>query len=436
MTNSLFAPEEVDSERTVIISERHGAENNPGFALYEEVSGAAFHAHPYGHMIIGYETDLRRLTRRISTHTTVATIIQRMPSSSRSGIFPPKRSWQSSITRSAASPGLPRRRLASASTSPSSLASAESCCESQPAAPYFRMAFHAPAAAGPDFVPMLVADAILSGAKPRGFGGGAVLGRSSRLNQALVSSGLARTAGSDVGISLDPYLLQIGVTGLPDSDLEKIEQAVDNELERLREEEVSADELRGAIRQLEAQIVYAAEGVTNQAYWLGQWEIVDRWSRTTSLVDEIRAVAASDVQRVAQAYLRPESRTVGWLVPTRSGGDSGADSDPAREFAIVTAWGLDGPAHGDRRWCVWIPSCRAAQWDPSAGPGAPGKSVSDSPASCRGWLSLRGSIRARPRLPDGVFVDPWRRRHVIRRDQREDRRASAARFPSTADASS
>ena len=63
MTNSLFDAAEVDSERTVILSERQGSENRPAFALYEEVSGTAFHAHPYRHMVIGYEGDLRAMTR-------------------------------------------------------------------------------------------------------------------------------------------------------------------------------------------------------------------------------------------------------------------------------------------------------------------------------------------------------------------------------------
>jgi zinc protease len=63
MVGSLFAPDEVESERTVILSERQGAENNPGYALYEEVAGAALHAHPYRHMVIGYESDLRTISR-------------------------------------------------------------------------------------------------------------------------------------------------------------------------------------------------------------------------------------------------------------------------------------------------------------------------------------------------------------------------------------
>src|SRR5690606_28987499 len=63
MTNSLFDAAEVDSERTVILSERQGAENRPTYHLYEELIGAAFQNHAYGHSVIGYEQDLRRMTR-------------------------------------------------------------------------------------------------------------------------------------------------------------------------------------------------------------------------------------------------------------------------------------------------------------------------------------------------------------------------------------
>src|SRR5215212_2649155 len=52
MVNSLFDPEETESERTVILSERQGAENGPTYLLYEEVVGTAFRAHPYRHMVV------------------------------------------------------------------------------------------------------------------------------------------------------------------------------------------------------------------------------------------------------------------------------------------------------------------------------------------------------------------------------------------------
>ncbi len=92
------------------------------------------------------------------------------------------------------------------------------------------------------------------------------MGRSSRLYRTLVASGLARSAGSDMGITIDPYLFQIAVNALPGGDLTGIERIVDSEVQRLREEPVPAAELERAVRQLEAQFVYSSEGVTNQAY--------------------------------------------------------------------------------------------------------------------------------------------------------------------------
>ena len=47
MANSLFDPEETESERTVIISEREGSENSYLYLLNEEVQAVAHPAHSY-----------------------------------------------------------------------------------------------------------------------------------------------------------------------------------------------------------------------------------------------------------------------------------------------------------------------------------------------------------------------------------------------------
>jgi zinc protease len=137
------------------------------------------------------------------------------------------------------------------------------------------------------------------------------------------------------------------VTGLPGSDLSELERVADGEVMRLQHDLVPADELQRALRQLEAQFVYSSEGMTNQAYWLGQWEILDGWHRAASLPDEIRRVTAEDVRRVAQRYLLPERRTVGWLEPVSSEATT-MDSPSAAglPFAPPMAWGLSGAASG------------------------------------------------------------------------------------------
>ncbi len=63
MVNSLFDPDDVASERSVIISERQGNENEPLFRLGEEVQAAAFRVHSYHHEVIGDLADLQSMQR-------------------------------------------------------------------------------------------------------------------------------------------------------------------------------------------------------------------------------------------------------------------------------------------------------------------------------------------------------------------------------------
>ena len=64
MINSRFENNEVESERTVIISEREGSENEPLFRLGEAVQKAAFPQHPYRYEVLGEKTDLYRIQRK------------------------------------------------------------------------------------------------------------------------------------------------------------------------------------------------------------------------------------------------------------------------------------------------------------------------------------------------------------------------------------
>ncbi|MDW8270465.1 MAG: pitrilysin family protein, partial [Anaerolineae bacterium] len=63
MTNGLFDPQEVETERGVILAEREGRENQPRFLLREQVHSLSFVRHPYRNPVIGWKEDLQRLTR-------------------------------------------------------------------------------------------------------------------------------------------------------------------------------------------------------------------------------------------------------------------------------------------------------------------------------------------------------------------------------------
>src|SRR5437763_4421439 len=63
MANCLYDPDDCESERTVIISELQGGENDPDTLLDQEVTATAFKAHPYRHPTIGWLPDLQAMSR-------------------------------------------------------------------------------------------------------------------------------------------------------------------------------------------------------------------------------------------------------------------------------------------------------------------------------------------------------------------------------------
>ena len=63
MSGCLYDPADCESERTVIISELQGNENDPDQLLDTEVTATALQAHPYRHPTIGWLADLQAMTR-------------------------------------------------------------------------------------------------------------------------------------------------------------------------------------------------------------------------------------------------------------------------------------------------------------------------------------------------------------------------------------
>ena len=337
MVNSLFDPEETESERTVILSERQGSENRPGYFLHEEMMGTAFHHHPYGHSIIGLESDLRRITRdELYGHykhyyTPNNAVI------SASGDFDAEEVFK---RIEAAFGGVPSGELPSQIVAVEPPQRAERRVILRRAAPtaVVRMAYRSPSASHPDTAALLIADAILSGAKPMGLGGGGNLGRSARLYRALVGTGIARSAGSDFDLMHDPFLISMSASALPGGDLDEIERVMNEQIERLAGETPGDHEVERAIKQVKAQYVYSNEGVTSQAFALGNMAMVDRWQRAFTLIDELEAVTPADVRRVAETWYRTDQRTVGLLIPTDGPGGGNADvASPAafRSFAFT-----------------------------------------------------------------------------------------------------
>lgn len=393
MVNSTFDPSEVASERTVIISEREGSENFPTFHLDEDVTATAFKVHPYGQGVIGWKCDLQSMTREdlytwyrnhYAPNNAVVVAVGDFETAALmkkiEELFGPIPAGPPiPAVRSCEPPQEGERRVVVRRPGPTR---------------YFMSVYHAPAADSPDVYPLFVLDAVLSGAKPLGLSGGrdTGMGRSSRLYRLLVDTGLCTGAGSSFGLTKDPYLFEISASLRPDTGLEEVERTIVAEIERIEHDGIRPDELEKAVKQFRAQFTYASEGVTNQAYWLGDLEMVNRYTMLDDFVERIAAVTAADVLRVAQTYLRPENRTVGWFEPTSPGASAEAPIAPVQAVRRYFFHGGLGHLPG-----LGSPPAAASE-RPSAGSGR-GAAPSGMAASGGTALAIQ-----RTRLPNGITI--------------------------------
>ena len=68
-------------------------------------------------------------------------------------------------------------------------------------------------------------------------------------------------------------------------------------------------------KQFRAQLAYAGERVTSQAWQLGVWAVLDTYTRAELLLDKLSLVRPEHVRRVAQTYLVERHRTIGHFLP-------------------------------------------------------------------------------------------------------------------------
>jgi zinc protease len=319
MVNAFMTTEDVNSERTVIISERHMYENQPMFLLQEEMQSAAFRVHPYHHEVIGDEVDLLSMTRDdlvghyrrfygpnnavvvavgdFKTPAMLARIAELFGHLPAGDPLPP-------VTR-VEPPQRGERRVNVRGPGQTS---------------YLVHAYRVPPANHPDFYPLVLLNAAFAGGSSLGFFAGAGSNKSSRLYKALVTTGLAASARGNMTPTIDPYLYSLSMVARPGRNLAEIEEALETEIARLADEPIAQAELSRALKRAKAELVFAGESVTGQAQMMGMSEMVSgdyRWFEET--LERLGEVTLSDIERVRQQYLRPENRTVGQYLPIPNG---------------------------------------------------------------------------------------------------------------------
>jgi zinc protease len=338
MAQGLYEPEECESERTVIIAELQGGENDPEQLLDVEVTAAAIKSHPYRHPTIGWLDDLETMSREdLYSHyrryyvpnNAVLVVV---------GDIEPDVVLRLVEHRFAAIPpgSLPRRRH---TKEPEQLGERRVTVTRAGTTAYLKLAYHAPSVTDREFLPLLVLDTVLSGAKGLNLWSsfrGAPPQRKARLYRALVERGLASVVSGALLPTREPFLYTISATANDGVPLTTLEQAALEALDRVTTGGVTPDEIARAKRQLRARFVFEDDSVTNIAHQIGFFETIGSSAVYASLADRIDAVTGEEVARAAHRCLAPANRTVGWYQPL---------PPMARAHPAGDVGGLTGPAH-------------------------------------------------------------------------------------------
>ncbi|HXG15357.1 MAG TPA: pitrilysin family protein [Calidithermus sp.] len=305
MQNLLLDPREIESERQVVIEERRTrTEDDPEGFLGEAVSAIAFHAHPYGQPIIGWMTDLQRITPEEIRAFYRTYYVPNNAILVAVGDFDAPRALEAVRRHFGPIPRGPAPPPVLAVEPPQ--AGERRVTVRRPAKlPVVYLAWHVPNQVSEDAAALEVLSQILSG------------GRSSRLYRHLVyERQLALEAGGDYAyFSLDPNLFWFWATAMPGQTPAALEQALLDEMERLKQEPVGEEELARAKNQIEAAFVFQQDSVHRRASLLARFELIGGYALQDAYLTRIRAVTAADVQRVARAWFPPDKRNVGILVP-------------------------------------------------------------------------------------------------------------------------
>ncbi len=313
MTSALVSLEETEAERTVIVSEREGLENDPSFLLGEELQSVAFTRHPYGQGVIGSKEEIQTMPRDgLYAH------YRRFYSPSNAYVVLVGDDDAEALLERAAAAfgGLEAGEAAPPVRAPEPPQHGEKRIvvrRAGGAVPLVQLAFKSVRATDP-MTPALQALAVaLAGAS--GGAREAASGRSSRLYRALVATGLATEVEAGSGLNKDPFLFSIEASLRPDGDHRVVEARIVEELGRIASEPMGVEEFARVRNQVLAANAFPSDTVTGRAFRLGQLLSTGAASSIGEWYERLAAVTAEDVRAAAGATFVERSRSAGWFVP-------------------------------------------------------------------------------------------------------------------------
>ncbi|ACK70767.1 peptidase M16 domain protein [Gloeothece citriformis PCC 7424] len=292
-------------EQQVILEERRlRTENSPVGRLVEAFLDAAYTEHPYKRPVIGYDEDIRNLSRSdvqqffdtyyVPNNLTIAIV----------GDVDPQEIQKLAKIYFGRYPAKPKPPQVTA-VEPKQTETRNVTIEF-PSQPWYIEGYHRPALNAPNNAVYDVIASLMSD------------GLTSRLYKSLVEEQkVALVAQGFNGFPGDKYpnLVLFYAMTAPNASLEQVQTALQAEIERLKTEPVSEKELKRVKTNLRATLLRALNSNSGMARLLTEYEVkTGSWRNLFEQLDQIAAVTPEDIQQVAQQTFTPENRTIGRII--------------------------------------------------------------------------------------------------------------------------
>jgi predicted Zn-dependent peptidase len=293
----------VESERGVVLSERStGLENSPWRLLIENIDATAFQEGPYHWPVIGYEQDIKNWTKSdleyyfktyYASNNCVVVVSGNVTFN---GIKAMAEKYLEPI------PAQPAPKPVHL-LEPPQLGERRITVQKEVASPYFGVAFHVPQAGHKDYFALDILSSILSS------------GKSSRLYAALVDKKqLASSVFTNFGATFDASLFGIYAATNKGKNVEDLEKAVYEELEKVKKDGITAAELQKVKNQKLIEFYNQVETINGKSNNIGTYEVFfGDYRKMFDAPASYNKVTVDDIKRVANEYIKKSSRTVGVL---------------------------------------------------------------------------------------------------------------------------
>ena len=309
MQNLTIDPKETLSERSVVMEERRlRYEDDPQNSLFEEVVAASFKVHSYQRPVIGWMSDLKSIERDdlynyykayYTPNNAVLIIV--------GDVNPDEMIKKITHFFGNIQPG-PQKIKAISFIEPEQKGERRVFLKKEAELPYLLITYHTPHFPHEDSHALDVLGLILSG------------GKSSRLYKSLVyEKKVALNVYADYdGFHKDPYIFLFATTASPGKEIKEVEDALYEEIEKLKKEQPFEREVQKAKNQIESSFIMGQDSIYMQAMKYGMFEMLGDWRLIDRYLDGIRKVTSEDIVRVAKKYLKEDNRTVGILIPQKT----------------------------------------------------------------------------------------------------------------------